>query len=414
MAEDSVTTSPAAPTPSRRMRWIVAGGLVLAAVAVAAWVHLCRPRSPLTMRRLTGTLRRSPRRWVASWPCVRVRDNQQVNAGDVLVEIDPRDLQVALAKAEADLAEARAVAEGARSGVSVNTTAAASQLTGARAEEQNAQAGVDMASRDIESSRAKLASAEARQREAEASLDKASKDKARLEPLVAKEEVSKQQFDLVVATEQAARASLDSARASVVEAQKAIDMAQSRKSQAEGRLTQASSTVTAAATVPAQVQAIEAHATSTDARVAQQEAVVAQARLNLEYATVKAPVAGMVSRKTVEIGQIVQPGQPLMAVVPLDQVWVTANFKETQLAGIRAGQPAEIKVDAYGRRFEGTVDSIAAATGARFSLLPPENASGNYVKVVQRVPVKIAIRQGQDPEHLLRPGMSVEATVFTR
>ena len=413
MAEDSVTTSPASSTPNRRTRWILAGGLVLVAVAVAAWVHLAG-RESTDDAQIDGHIAPIAAKVSGLVAVVRVRDNQQVNAGDVLVEIDPRDLQVALAKAEADLAEARAVAEGARSGVSVNTTAAASQLTGARAEEENAHAGVDMASQDIESSRAKLASAEARQREAEASLEKAFKDKARLEPLVAKEEVSKQQFDLVVATEQAARASLDSARASVVEAQKAIDMAQSRKSQAEGRLTQASSTVKAAATVPAQVQAIEAHATSADARVAQQQAVVAQARLNLEYATVKAPVAGMVSRKTVEIGQIVQPGQPLMAVVPLDQVWVTANFKETQLAGIRAGQSAEIKVDAYGRRFEGTVDSIAAATGARFSLLPPENASGNYVKVVQRIPVKIAIKQGQDPEHLLRPGMSVEATVFTR
>jgi membrane fusion protein (multidrug efflux system) len=413
MAEDSVTTSTAPSTPNRRTRWILAGGLVLAAVAVAAWVHLAG-RQSTDDAQIDGHIAPIAAKVSGLVAVVRVRDNQQVNAGDVLVEIDPRDLQVALARAEADLAEARAVAEGARSGVSVNTTAAASQLTGARAEEENAHAGVDMASQDIESSRAKLASAEARQREAEASLEKAFKDKARLEPLVAKEEVSKQQFDLVVATEQAARASLDSARASVVEAQKAIDMAQGRKSQAEGRLTQASSTLKAAATVPAQVQAIEAHATSADARVAQQQAVVAQARLNLEYATVRAPVAGMVSRKTVEIGQIVQPGQPLMAVVPLDQVWVTANFKETQLAGIRAGQSAEIKVDAYGRRFEGTVDSIAAATGARFSLLPPENASGNYVKVVQRVPVKIAIKQGQDPEHLLRPGMSVEATVFTR
>jgi membrane fusion protein (multidrug efflux system) len=162
------------------------------------------------------------------------------------------------------------------------------------------------------------------------------------------------------------------------------------------------------------VSAIEARASSADARVAQQEAAVSQARLNLEYATIKAPVAGMVSRKTVEVGQIVQPGQPLMAVVPLEDVWVTANFKETQLAEIRPGQRASIKVDAFGRTVEGTVDSIAAATGARFSLLPPENASGNFVKVVQRVPVKIAIKPGQDPQHTLRPGLSVDATVYTR
>jgi membrane fusion protein, multidrug efflux system len=143
--------------------------------------------------------------------------------------------------------------------------------------------------------------------------------------------------------------------------------------------------------------------------------VLAQAELNLQHATVKAPMKGLVSRKTVEAGQNVQPGQPLMAIIPLDEVWVTANFKETQLRNMRPGQKATLTVDAYGgREFNGHVDSIAAATGARFSLLPPENATGNFVKVVQRVPVKIVLELGQDPEHQLRPGMSVEPTVYTK
>lgn len=307
------------------------------------------------------------------------------------------------------------MAKAAHAGGAVNATVASSQLAGAKAAEQNAQTGIELADRDIEAAAAKLSATEARQREAEANLSKASKDRQRLEPLVAKDEVSHQQFDLAVTTEAAAKASVESAQASVVEAQKAVDIARSRKSQAQGHLTQASSSLDAASTVPAQVHAIQANAESADAKVAQEEAAVAQARLNLEYAIIRAPIAGLVSRKTVEVGQIVQPGQPLMALVPLDKVWVTANFKETQLAGIRPGQRAEISVDAYGgRSFTGTVDSIAAATGARFSLLPPENASGNFVKVVQRVPVKIAIDQGQDPERVLRPGMSVEATVYTR
>jgi len=155
-------------------------------------------------------------------------------------------------------------------------------------------------------------------------------------------------------------------------------------------------------------------AAGAEAQVAQARAMVERARLDLEHTSVKAPVSGVISKKTVEMGQIIQPGQPLMAVVPLDDIWVTANFKENELRDIRPGQPVTIKVDAYGRQYRGKVDSIAAATGARFSLLPPENATGNYVKVVQRVPVKITFESGQDPDHLLRPGMSVVPTVRTK
>jgi len=163
------------------------------------------------------------------------------------------------------------------------------------------------------------------------------------------------------------------------------------------------------------VAATKARAQSAAARVQQAKATLDQAELNLQYTTLKAPVKGIVSRKMIEVGQIIQPSQPLMALIPLENVWVTANFKETQLTKMRAGQRATISVDAYGgKEYRGHVDSIAAATGARFSLLPPENATGNYVKVVQRVPVKIVLDPGQDPEHLLRPGLSVEPTVYTK
>jgi membrane fusion protein (multidrug efflux system) len=414
MADSSVTGITARLRANGRTRWLIAGILVLVVVIVAAWIRLSG-RESTDDAQIDGHIAPVAARVGGSIAAVLVRDNQMVKAGDVLVRIDTRDLEVALAKVQADLDEARAVAKAAHAGGAVNTTVASSQLAGARAEQQNAQTGVELAERDIEASAAKLTAVEARQREAEANLAKAAKDRERLEPLVKKDEVSHQQFDLAVTAEVAAKASVDSARAAVVEAQKAVDIARSRKSQAENRVTQASSSVEAAATVPAQVHAIRANAESADAKVAQEEAAVAQATLNLEYATIRAPISGMVSRKTGEVGQIVQPGQPLMALVPLDTVWVTANFKETQLAGIRPGQNAEVSVDAYGgRTFQGKVDSIAAATGARFSLLPPENASGNFVKVVQRVPVKIAIDAGQDPQHVLRPGMSVEATVFTR
>jgi membrane fusion protein (multidrug efflux system) len=201
----------------------------------------------------------------------------------------------------------------------------------------------------------------------------------------------------------------------VREAEAGIRVAESRINQARAGEQEATAQLRSAQTAPEQVQATRARADAADARIQQLQAAVKQAELSLERATLKAPLKGIVSRRSVEPGQVIQPGQPLMTIIPLDTVWVTANFKETQIEEMRAGQRVEIDVDAYGSRtFSGTVESIAAATGSRFSLLPPENATGNFVKVVQRVPVKIVLDEGQDPEHLLRPGMSVTPTVFTR
>jgi membrane fusion protein (multidrug efflux system) len=178
---------------------------------------------------------------------------------------------------------------------------------------------------------------------------------------------------------------------------------------------QAGAALKNAQTAPQQISVVQARAAAAEAHAQQVRAQLAEAELNLEYATVKAPAKGLVSRKTVEAGQIIQPGQPLMAVIPLEEVWITANFKETQLQNMRPGQKAIVKVDAIGgKEFNGKVDSISGATGARFALLPPENATGNFVKVVQRVPVKIVLDPGQDPEHLLRPGLSAEPTVYTK
>jgi len=200
----------------------------------------------------------------------------------------------------------------------------------------------------------------------------------------------------------------------VQEATQAVSMAESRRVQASGVLSQAHAEFRTAGTGPEQLAVTRARVQSAEARVQLTQAALAQAHLNLEYTTIKAPVAGLVSKKSVELGQIIQPGQLLLAVVPTAKVWVTANFKETQLRDIRTGQLATVSIDAYGRTYRGRVESIAAATGARFSLLPPENATGNYVKVVQRVPVKIVLDEGQDPAHQLRPGMSVVPTVWTR
>jgi membrane fusion protein (multidrug efflux system) len=280
---------------------------------------------------------------------------------------------------------------------------------------EQAQGQIEAAQRGVDAANARLATAQARQREAEANAVKTAKDVDRFKGLLAKDEIPQQQYDAAVAAAEAAHAATDSTKAQVQEAQAGISVAQSQLMQARAGATQASAQLQSAQTGPQQVAAQRARASSADARVLQQRAAVQQAELNLQYATVRAPMRGIVSKKTVEVGQVVQLGQPLMSVIPLEEVWITANFKETQLEKMRPGQLAVIEVDAYGGRdFKAHVESLAAATGSRFSLLPPENATGNFVKVVQRIPVRIAIDEKQDAEQLLRPGMSVTAKVYTR
>jgi membrane fusion protein (multidrug efflux system) len=236
-----------------------------------------------------------------------------------------------------------------------------------------------------------------------------------MKQLVARDEISQQQYDVAVSDAQAAAAAVDSARASVTQAEQAVPVAESHVSQAEAALEQARATVQAARVRPQQIANSRAEAGSATAKLDLNQTAVAQAQLNLGYTVIRASVDGVVSRKSVELGQVIQAGQPLLALVETADVWVTANYKETQLHYMRVGEPAIIKVDAYGgREYRGHVDSIAAATGARFSLLPPENATGNYVKVVQRMPVKIVLEKGQDSQRLLWPGMSVGVTVIVK
>ena len=354
---------------------------------------------------------------------VKVEDNQHVAAGTVLVEVDPRDHRIAQQRAEADLADAQAALAGAEAGVPITSTTTASQLSAAGAGVDRAEAASLASGSEVEAARARLNVTQARLREARANAERLNRDRDRLKPLIEKDEVSRQQYDAAVAAAEAANASVDSASAAVVEATQAVAVAESRRVQAAGLLMQAQAELRTAHTAPQQVAVTKARLQSAQARVQQAAAALAAARQNLEYTVIKAPVSGIVSRRSVEPGQTIQPGQPLLAVVPLEDgartpgrpsIWVTANFKETQLREMRAGQSATISVDAYGNRYSGHVESIAAATGARFSLLPPENATGNFVKVVQRVPVRILLDKGQDPDHLLRPGMSVVVVVHTR
>ncbi len=401
-------------TSSRRFRIILAVAILLA-LGVGIWWWAAAGRETTDDAQVDAHVTQIASRVGGTVLHVPVRDNQLVDAGVLLVQIDARDYQVAVDKARAALADSQAAAVAAQSNVPITSTAATSNVSTAQGSVAQATSGVAVAEHQVEVAKARLVTAQARQREAEANATKAARDVERLRGLLAKDEVSQQQFDATTAAADAARAAADSTKSQVNEAQAGIPVAESQLAQARAVEGQAQAGLRAARTAPEQVTAIRAHADAAQAQVAQSRAALEQAGLNLAYATVKAPVKGIVSRKSVEVGQVIQPGQPLLALIPLDEVWITANFKETQLTTMKPGQRVEITVDAYGgRSFKGHVDSIAAATGARFSLLPPENATGNYVKVVQRVPVKIVLDQGQDAEHLLRPGMSVVPTVYTK
>ncbi len=345
---------------------------------------------------------------------VLAEDEQVVKAGDVLVRIDPRDYEVALAKAEADLRDAEAALESSRIDIPITHTNTASQLKTATSGRADAAAFVLGAQRQLSAANDRLESAQAQVREAEATVKKTSDDVVRYKLLVDKNEIPRQQYDTAVAAADSAQATLESRRAAVREAEQNIAVAQSAVDQANQRIPQADASIESAMTAPAQVAVSEARAKSAVAQVAQKKALLDQAKLNLSYCTILAPVTGIVGKKTVELGQNISPGQQLMAVVPLDDIWVTANFKETQLNHMNPGQRVRFSVDAYGKEYSGKIVAVGGASGSRFSLLPPENATGNYVKVVQRIPVRINLDPGQNDDHRLRPGMSVDPKVYVQ
>jgi len=330
---------------------------------------------------------------------VNVDDNQYVQQGTVLVEIDPKDYEVAIAKARADLANAEATAKSLNITVPITSVNTSSQLRSATSDVQNATAGIVAAEKQ-------LASAHAQVEQAEANDVKAQNDLQRYKQLVAKQDVSEQTYDQALAAAKASTATVAAAKANAAAAEQTVQ-------QAKDRLTQAEANQRAAQTGPQQVASTNARALAAVADVQQKRAALEQAELNLHYTKVIAPVSGAVN-KTVVVGMNVQPGQQLLTVVPLDEVWITANFKETQLRHMKVGQAAKIDVDSTGTTLRGHVDSIAGATGPLFSLLPPENATGNFVKIVQRIPVKIVLEPGENRDRRLRPGMNVVPKVYLR
>src|ERR1700730_8966923 len=331
---------------------------------------------------------------------LNVQDNQYVQAGTVLVEIDPADYQVAYERAKADYEDAQAGAVAAGVTVPITSINTSGQVSATEADVNSARAGIQVAKQQFEAAKAQL-------QQAEANNVKAQNDLARYKQLIDKQEISQQQYDQPTAAANASAAGVAAARANVAAAQQEVI-------QAQGKLARAEANWRYANTAPKQMQITRARAPSAEAEALRKKADLDQARLNLQYTKIVAPVNGIVSNRTVEIGQNVTAGQELMKLINLDDVWITANFKETQLREMKVGQRATIDVDASGKKYNGKVDSIAGASGARFSLLPPENATGNYVKVVQRIPVKIVLDPGENKDHELRPGMSVVPKVWIR
>ena len=333
---------------------------------------------------------------------IYVEENQVVKAGDPIAQLDPSDYQVAVENAEAALASARSNAAAANVNVPIVTVNTGSNLLSADADVTGAQASVAQAEQQ-------LAAAQAIVVQAQANNTKAQADLARYKPLVEKDVISKQQFDAAVAAADAAQANLTAAQASTRAAQDAVHVAQKR-------LTQALAMQKYAQTAPQQVALQSARAKQAEAQVEQAQAQLDQAKLNLGYTKIVAPADGIITRKSVEIDDNVSAGQNLLTLVSLEDLWVTANFKETQLRHMQAGQKVEIHVDATGKDYAGRVTQIGGATGSVLSLFPPENATGNYVKVVQRVPVRIDFTDlaKEDPNHELRPGMSVEPKVSVK
>src|SRR5215472_15670391 len=390
--------SPAARRKRRRNLVILLAAVIVAVAGLLLWRHLGSYESTDDAQADVHLYPVSAR--IAGYVIrVNVNDNQWVNKGDDLVEIDPADYQVALAQAQANLANSEATAKSLNITVPITSVNTMSQL-------QFTASGIEDARASVNAAEKQLAAAHEQVEAAQENDVKAQDDLHRYKLLVDKHEVSPQIYDQALASARASTATVAAAQASESAAQQVVQQAQSR-------LAQATANHVYAQTGPQQVSSTKARVRAAIADVEQKRALVQQAELNLQYTKIIAPVSGVVN-KTVVVGLNVEPGQQLLTVVPLDEVWVTANFKETQLKHMQVGQKAEIHVDSSGRTLKGHVDSIAGATGPLFSLLPPENATGNYVKIVQRVPVKIVLEPGENRDRRLRPGMNVVPDVYLR
>ena len=386
--------------------------LAVAAGGVAAYLHF-QDRVSSDDANVDGHITAVAPKIAGNVTEVLVQDNQAVKAGQVLVKIDPRDFQAKVDQAKAALLQAESMARAAQLQVPFindstqsQASAAAAQLADVEAEQARSRFAVEQASGSD------LAYAESNIRSKQASNDRAQADLVRMKPLADKAEISRLQYDGYVAAARVAESELQGAREKLASAQKEASIRQAMLTASQSKVDQARAQVQTSLANRKQVPIRSADAGTASAAVVAARANLEAAELQLSYTALVAPLDGVVTRKSVEVGQIVAPGQGLMAIIPLQDTWVTANFKETQLKDVRPGQRAEIHVDMYGKSVSGHVDSIAGATGSKMSLLPPENATGNFVKVVQRIPVKILVDR-QDAL-VLRPGMNVDVIIFTK
>ena len=332
---------------------------------------------------------------------VYVEDNQTVDAGQLLVELDPRDFETALAQAKANYASAEAQWKAENPNVPIVRTSNASDIATNQDSVEAARAGVLAAEQDYQARVASL-------RQAEANDTKAQRDLVRYRALVNKEEISHEQYDSYVAAAKTQAAGVVAAQAAADAAQKTIEQRRAQLAQVQARLNESQQNA------PRNVAIRQATTEAREASVLAARAQVDQATLNLSYTKIYAPAAGIVTSKSVEVGERVEPSQQLLIVSQTEDIWITANFKETQLRKMRPGQSVDVSVDTFSRKYHGYVQSMPGATGARTSLLPPENATGNFVKVVQRLPVRIRLKDGENRDQLLRPGMSVEPKVWLK
>ncbi len=416
--------------PQRLLLLVVAGALVLGGLGYGGYLwhfslthvstddaYVAAHIIPVSAR-ISGTVAE-----------VLVRDNQDVKAGDILVRLDPKDYEVALAQARAAAEAAKAEHENALVNVPLTDETTRSLVQQAEAAMAAAEEGVQTAVHTLEERQGQLkakqaaeASARAAVRVAEAELERARLDRERTKALVEARMIAQQDYDHAEAAFQSAEAALDGAKERVSQAREEILQAEATVksqgatlAQTRRRAEEAQAALRNAQSQRQQVKVRQAQVDAARSRLAQAAANLTQAELNLEYTTIRASVGGRISKKAVEIGQVMGPGQLLLSVVNLDDVWVVANFKETALGSVRPGQQVTIEVDTHsGVTFKARVDSIQAGSGAVFSLLPPENATGNFVKVVQRIPVKLVFEPGENSRHLLVPGMSVVPTIALR
>jgi membrane fusion protein (multidrug efflux system) len=392
------------PSSSRRKKIVVISAVIVVAIVAAYFAWSAFRYEDTDDAQIDGHIMPLSARINGQVLKVNFVEGQLVHEGDVLVIIDPEDYKIAVIQAQAALEDARASARSSHWYVPITSVTTQSSLDSAQTAVVNAEAGLRAAEQNHESAKAALTQAEANAAKSDADLERAKQ-------LMAKEDISRQQFDQAVATATANRAAVTSVAAARLAAEQAVR-------QAEGKLLQSKADLRSAQTAPQQVSLRRAQADAADAQVDQRSAQLAQAQLNFSYTIIRSPVTGIIGKKSAEVGQNVSVGQEMLEVAPLDDVWVTANFKETQLEHMRPGQRVKIKVDAYGRAWYGRVTNMGGGTGSVFSLLPPENATGNYVKVVQRVPVRIDFDriEGQDfnAEGMLKPGLSVVPDVRVR